>query len=876
MRAIGSIYRVFTKKAAKEEEEEWGGNAADRYESVHGLSVHGLSVHGPGQNASVHGHGAGAGGSGIGHLADHGWGWDQAASNHACVASHEAAQSLTATQNGDVPPGTDEAAGWEGVSQLIRRVRDSVIGGTLVIQTPFGPRRLLDADPHGEQSLEFIERYILEEVLPLQAFAFTNKSPMGLKVDRLVEDAREMVLKAVKGNANDAVLFVHDTRVAMQKLMDAWHIRLPPYVNQQDCVTELGADSRPVVLISVTEPAEKESIWRESTAEVVRVPVNEQGTTDLAALEVLCTLYKRRPVRIGAFSASAPDSDVLNPIENICIILARFNFLSVWDYSSSGAFMDVHVQDKEAVILAPRTFPGGPGAATILVAKRKIFRGGDGSQSLYADQASDRATPTGFNSGVTAMHLAQPSPIGIETRYIEQYGGGRAPGAIECVRAGLVVKLKESVGADLIEHCQASLLRRLISRWQHHPNINILGPADAKRVSSVALQIYNSNPHWDGKLAPIGKRGRAPRGQMAPKLLHHKFVGQLLFDLFGVVAGVETGGVPPSQGDPDADAFSEGQGIPLMKQNVDVLRSGWVTIHVRYFASDQHAAFLIECVQWVATHGWKMVPYYTLDHSTGDWQHYSVAQGAESAYAAEVASRLSSAGYHIKQRARQHAKTALRDLPAISLKNVLFEKSGTVLYPSVQYRLNKSPYFHYLQAADSVITDSENKGGSNAPPCAPPEVQLLGVESLDHVPFLLPHQAKEMLSECLPVGAAPLAAPPSLLKRATSARAKVHFGGGDTSPSPKSPEGSGVDVSTRRRLSNPEIKQGTNPLSILHRANTEIPDAAAPPTVNLAPLSEMKPRAPESQVPDSEDPVDGQDPAAARLQARRPPSVLVT
>ena len=35
----------------------------------------------------------------------------------------------------------------------------------------------------------------------------------------------------------------------------------------------------------------------------------------------------RRPVRIGAFSASAPDSDVLNPIADICLILNRFRFV---------------------------------------------------------------------------------------------------------------------------------------------------------------------------------------------------------------------------------------------------------------------------------------------------------------------------------------------------------------------------------------------------------------------------------------------------------------------------------------------------------------------------------------------------------------------
>ena len=48
----------------------------------------------------------------------------------------------------------------------------------------------------------------------------------------------------------------------------------------------------------------------------------------------------------------------------------------LFDYYARSNFSNLSpLQDKEAVILAPRTFPGGPGAATILVAKRKIFRG---------------------------------------------------------------------------------------------------------------------------------------------------------------------------------------------------------------------------------------------------------------------------------------------------------------------------------------------------------------------------------------------------------------------------------------------------------------------------------------------------------------------
>ncbi|MGZ0230488.1 MAG: hypothetical protein ACKVKO_11130 [Acidimicrobiales bacterium] len=58
--------------------------------------------------------------------------------------------------------------GHMGPDQLVRYVRDSVIGRDEVIDGPFGPRPVIYADYTASgRSLAFIEDYIRDIVLPL-------------------------------------------------------------------------------------------------------------------------------------------------------------------------------------------------------------------------------------------------------------------------------------------------------------------------------------------------------------------------------------------------------------------------------------------------------------------------------------------------------------------------------------------------------------------------------------------------------------------------------------------------------------------------------------------------------------------------------------
>ena len=46
-------------------------------------------------------------------------------------------------------------------------------------------------------------------------------------------------------------------------------------------------------------------MWRESVAEVVRIPLAPDGRVDMAELKTTCAKYEKRTVKIGSFSAGS-------------------------------------------------------------------------------------------------------------------------------------------------------------------------------------------------------------------------------------------------------------------------------------------------------------------------------------------------------------------------------------------------------------------------------------------------------------------------------------------------------------------------------------------------------------------------------------------
>jgi hypothetical protein len=184
-----------------------------------------------------------------------------------------------------------------------------------------------------------------------------------------------------------------------------------------------------------------------------------------------------------------------------------------------------------------------------------------------------------------------------ETEHREE---GGTPAIIESIRAGLVFHLKEAVGAAVIHERESAFTRRAIREWEKNPRLDVLGPHDAHRLAILSFTVRYDD-RW---------------------YLHHDLVTALLNDLFGIQArgGCSCAG-PYGARLLNISGQQLQDHVRKIEEGCQGLKPGWTRVGFNYFISSREADFLLRAVDWVATHGWKLLPYYEFDAVTGDWRH---------------------------------------------------------------------------------------------------------------------------------------------------------------------------------------------------------------------------------------------------------------
>src|SRR4051794_7492631 len=172
-------------------------------------------------------------------------------------------------------------------SSLLRKIRDAVIGDDQVMWGPFGPRRVTYADYTASgRSLDFLERFIHDEVLPRYANTHTESSGTGLQTTRLREDARRIIHDSVHGTDDTVVIFTGSgSTSAIDKLVGILGMRLPADLDRKYRLRDaIPAEERPVVFVGPYEHHSNELPWRESLADVVIIHEDGDGHIDAQQL----------------------------------------------------------------------------------------------------------------------------------------------------------------------------------------------------------------------------------------------------------------------------------------------------------------------------------------------------------------------------------------------------------------------------------------------------------------------------------------------------------------------------------------------------------------------------------------------------------------
>lgn len=478
---------------------------------------------------------------------------------------------------------------------LLQRIRESVIGDDQVMDGPFGRRRVTYADYTASgRSLGFIEDFIREEVLPRYANTHTESSGTGLQTTRLREDARRIIRDAVGGNDETCVIFTGSgSTAAIDKVIGVLGLRLPAQLDDRYHLRErIPPDERPVVFVGPFEHHSNELPWRESIADVVTIAEDADGHIDLGVLAAELERYADRPLKIGSFSAA---SNVTGIISNTCAIadlLHRHGALSFWDFAAAAPYVDIEMYpccaehplaNKDAVFVSPHKFVGGPGTPGVLVIRRELLR---------------NRVPDVVGGGT----VAYVNPF--EHRYLDDpvhREEGGTPAIIESIRAGLVFQLKQAVGTTTIKANEEAYWRRAAKAWQAHPAIQVLGNTTTERLSILSFVV------------------RRPGG----RYLHHNFVVALLSDLFGIQSrgGCSCAG-PYGHRLLGIDLERSHEFEHEITHGCEGIKPGWTRVSFNYFISDTVFRYLVDAVDLVATHGWKLLPDYRFDPATGLWRHH--------------------------------------------------------------------------------------------------------------------------------------------------------------------------------------------------------------------------------------------------------------
>ena len=141
-------------------------------------------------------------------------------------------------------------------SPLLERIRRGIIGEGELMDGPFGPRRVTYADCTASgRSLDFIEDFIRDAVLPRYASTHSESSGTGLATARLREDARRIIRDAVGGTAEDLVIFCGSgATAAVSKLIGILELRIPAGLDERYSLAgRIPEAERPVVFVGPYE-----------------------------------------------------------------------------------------------------------------------------------------------------------------------------------------------------------------------------------------------------------------------------------------------------------------------------------------------------------------------------------------------------------------------------------------------------------------------------------------------------------------------------------------------------------------------------------------------------------------------------------------------
>ena len=457
----------------------------------------------------------------------------------------------------------------------------NVIGATAPTYGPFGTRQITYADfTASGRSLRCIEDYIQFEVLPWYGNTHTESSFCGLQTTILREEARDTIRMSCNAPKDEyAVIFTGSgCTAAMHKMIN---------------VLGISENNPAIVFIGPFEHHSNVLPWRENKhVELIRINFNKFGEFDGDQLENYLQKYKSDPRRkIGSFAKSSNVTGVLTDCHRVGTLMHKHGGIVMWDYATGGPHLKIDVKGedkgyKDAVFISVHKFLGGPQTPGLLIVRKSLFENivphncGGGSV-LYVSRTKQR-----YLDNIEAREESGTPPI------------------VQCIRAGLVFKVKEYIDSTVVEDRETFLANKAMDRFKNIPGFHLLGSYFLQRVPVFSFLVFHEH---------------------SGLYLHHNFITQILNDLFGLqcrsgcaCAGpyaIDLLGMDEEVEERFVKAFDKDT------SKVESIKPGFCRFSLAFYSSDQESDFILDVVEFACKFGIYLLPFYHLDVKSGVWSH---------------------------------------------------------------------------------------------------------------------------------------------------------------------------------------------------------------------------------------------------------------
>ncbi len=447
-------------------------------------------------------------------------------------------------------------------------LRDGLIGENVLIPGLQGDVPLVYADYVASgRALRQVEGFVADHVLPFYANSHTEASFCGSYMTRLRREARDEIARLVGARGEDAVIFTGSGATAG--------------LNRLVSLLGVAEADQPVVLIGPYEHHSNILPWRESKALVVEIPEAAEGGVDLRALQEALNTYADADLVIGSFSAASNVTGIITDPDPVTRLLKSHGALAVWDYAGGGPYlpMDMGPADarKDAIVVSPHKFPGGPGASGVLVVNQSVVQ---------------RRCPSWPGGGTVSFVSPWRHDYSENLSTREEAG---TPNVIGDIRAALAFIVKDVVGTDEIACREAQYNQMALEGWKDNPNLTLLGVENAHRLPIFSFLVR------DNAGLPV----------------HQQLFTRMLSDIYGIQArgGCACAG-PYAHRLLGIDRAASEELHAALTAGEEMKKPGWVRLNFSYLMRQETVQFIIDSVNDLSRRTEEFAPFYNADPAT--------------------------------------------------------------------------------------------------------------------------------------------------------------------------------------------------------------------------------------------------------------------